>query len=332
MFLTFNNIIIFHYNQISKIIKNLYRIKGMINTFSFNTSTQDIIETKIFDLEYDSSNSNINNNFHNFSFPKEDIFMNTINDNLFNFEPIIKNQLNEKSKEKNDNFKIIDKTTKENIQKEIKEKIYLKKPFKEKKKLGRKIKSNECLGEHNKFSDDNVQMKLKNGILKSVFQFINKKIKIFYSDINKSSLSKMQLLKLKQKSKERSKAEYNKNFLNKTLKSIFSEEVSGKYLRYNPNHNKDLIEKLINDKDETKREIFYKLFNLTFMDCLNHFRGSHAFEELKGMNQFEQYLNEIKSVNDDDMYKNVLKYYLVNYEREVMDRKERNREKRKQFN
>ena len=198
--------------------------------------------------------------------------------------------------------------------------------------MGRKIKSNECLGEHNKFSDDNVQMKLKNGILKSVFQFINKKIKIFYSDINKSSLSKMQLLKLKQKSKERSKAEYNKNFLNKTLKSIFSEEVSGKYLRYNPNHNKDLIEKLINDKDETKREIFYKLFNLTFMDCLNHFRGSHAFEELKGMNQFEQYLNEIKSVNDDDMYKNVLKYYLVNYEREVMDRKERNREKRKQFN
>ena len=68
------------------------------------------------------------------------------------------------------------------------------------------------------------------------------------------------------------------------------------------------------------------------MDCLNHFRGSHAFEELKGMNQFEQYLNEIKSVNDDDMYKNVLKYYLVNYEREVMDRKERNREKRKKFN
>ena len=301
----------------------------MINLFSFNTSTQDIFDTQRFDLEYDSLNSNIINNFHSFSFSKEDIFINTINDNLFNFESIILKQLNQRSQQENDNIKIIDKTTKENIQKEIKEKIYLKKPFKEKKKLGRKTKSNECLGEHNKFSDDNIQNKIKNGILKSVLQFINMKIKTVYSNIDKSALSKMQLLKLKQKSKERSKAEYNKNFLKRTLKSIFSEEVSSKYLRYNPNHNKDLIEKLINGKDETKREIFYKLFNLTFMDCLNHFRGSHSFEELKGMNQFEQYFNEIKSVNGDDMYKNVLKYYLVNYEREVMDRKERNRKKRK---
>ena len=82
----------------------------MINTFSFNTSTQDIIETKIFDLEYDSSNSNINNNFHNFSFPKEDIFINTINDNLFNFEPIIKNQLNEKYTEGDKRKNIFKKT------------------------------------------------------------------------------------------------------------------------------------------------------------------------------------------------------------------------------
>ena len=150
-----------------------------------------------------------------------------------------------------------------------------------------------------------------------------------YSNKDKSSLNKMQLLKLKQNSKESTKAEYNKNLLNRTLKSIFSEEVSGKYLRYNPNHNKDLIEKLINDKDETKREIFSKLFNLTFMNCLNYFRGSHFFKELKGMNQFEQYLNELKLGNNDDMYKNVLKYYLVNYEREVMGRKERNKHKRK---
>ena len=34
----------------------------------------------------------------------------------------------------------------------------------------------------------------------------------------------MQLLKLKQKSKESTKAEYNKNLLNRTLKSIFSQE------------------------------------------------------------------------------------------------------------
>ena len=302
----------------------------MINLFSINTNNQVTKDySKSFDLEFDSLNSNINNNFDNFFFNKEDNFNHEINNNIFNFDSIIKNQSSKESEKENENKKIIDKITKENIQKEIKEKIYLKKPFKEKKKLGRKIKSNECLGEHNKFSDDNIQMKLKNGILKSIFKFINIKIKMVYSNKDKSSLNKMQLLKLKQKSKESTKAEYNKNLLNRTLKSIFSEEVSGKYLRYNPNHNKDLIIKLTTDKDEEKREIFNKLFNLTFMDCLNYFRGSRFFKELNGMNQFEQYLNELKLGNNDEMYKNVLQYYLVNYEREVMDRKERNRHKRK---
>ena len=270
-----------------------------------------------------------NNNFDNFFFNKEDNFNHEINNNIFNFDSLIKNQSSKESEKENENKKIIDKITKENIQKEIKEKIYLKKPFKEKKKLGRKIKSNECLGEHNKFSDDNIQMKLKNGILKSIFKFINIKIKMVYSNKDKSSLNKMQLLKLKQKSKESTKAEYNKNLLNRTLKSIFSQEVSGKYLRYNPNHNKDLIIKLTTDKDGEKRKIFNKLFNLTFMDCLNYFSGSRFFKELNGMNQFEQYLNELKLGNNDEIYKNVLQYYLVNYEREVMDRKERNRHKRK---
>ena len=302
----------------------------MINLFSINTNNQVTKDySKSFDLEFDSLNSNINNNFDNFFFIKEDNFNHEINNNIFNFDSIIKNQSSKESEKENDNKKIIDKITKENIHNEIKEKIYLKKPFKEKKKLGRKIKSNECLGEHNKFSDDNIQMKLKNGILKSIFKFINIKIKMVYSNKDKSSLNKMQLLKLKQKSKESTKAEYNKNLLNRTLKSIFSEEVSGKYLRYNPNHNKDLIKKLITDKDEEKRDIFNKLFNLTFMDCLNYFRGSHFLKELNGMNQFEQYLKELKLGNNDEMYKNVLKYYLVNYEREVMNRKERNRHKRK---
>jgi hypothetical protein len=31
-------------------------------------------------------------------------------------------------------------------------------------------------------------------------------------------------------------------FFNKTLKSIFSENISTKYSRYSPSHNKDIIE------------------------------------------------------------------------------------------
>ena len=73
----------------------------------------------------------------------------------------------------------IGKMTKEYIQLKIKEKIFLKKPFKEKKKLGRKIKSDECLGEHNKFSDDNIHRKLRKAILNSRLKFINEKLKMY---------------------------------------------------------------------------------------------------------------------------------------------------------
>jgi hypothetical protein len=110
------------------------------------------------------------------------------NDNSMNIEEIFvprqkldKNDSSEKkNKEKEKDNSIIDKITKENIQQEIKEKIYLKKPFKEKKKLGRKIKSDGYLGEHNKFPDDNIIRKIKSIILNNVLFFINQKIKINY--------------------------------------------------------------------------------------------------------------------------------------------------------
>jgi len=313
----------------------------MTNFLNFDSNQNYINYPKICDINLNLNDCNIDIKNDNYSSIIPDNYLNIIYNAqepflisqeynyILNFDSIIFNNTHQNSEMQNDKKNIIDKITKENIQKEIKEKIYLKKPFKEKKKLGRKIKSYECLGEHNKFSDDNIQMKLKNAILNSVFQFINQKLKILYSDNDKKFLNNMKLLKLKQNSKELSKVEYNKKLLRRTLKSIFSEEVSEKYSRYSPEHNKDLIETLINEKDEIKRIFFNKLFNLTFIDCLNHFRGSHFFEELCGMKKFEQYFNELKYGNNNDLYEKVLKYYLVNYEREVMDKKGRNRFKRK---
>ena len=76
------------------------------------------------------------------------------------------------SKIENDNGILIDRKMKENIQQKIRLKIFSKKPFKEKKKkLGRKIKSDECLGEHNKFSDDNVLRKIRRAVLNNVLIF-----------------------------------------------------------------------------------------------------------------------------------------------------------------
>ena len=224
---------------------------------------------------------------------------------------------------------IINKNMKEEFQQKIKEKIYIKKPFREKKKLGRKMKSDECLGEHNKFSDDNALRKIRSAVLNNVLVFINHNIKKMNSNLDNNSLKELQLFKLKQNETNKGRVDYNRKLLNRTLKSIFSEDISNKYLRYSPKHNKDLIEQLINEKDETKREFFNKILNLTFVDCLNHFRGSAIIEELNGLKKFEQYFKELQVGNYKEMYEKILKYHLFNYENEIMEKKERNRVSKK---
>ena len=90
----------------------------------------------------------------------------------------------------------------------MKNNIYLLKPFKEKKLIGRKRKSNEGLVEHNKFSDDNLIRKVKNIVLENIFLFINNKILSIYSTDernNQNDLKKKQLLKLSQKQIKKSK-------------------------------------------------------------------------------------------------------------------------------
>ena len=225
---------------------------------------------------------------------------------------------------------LFDKDYKEYIQQKIKENIYSKKPFKEKKLIGRKTKRNEGFGEHNKFSDDNLIRKCKHIVLDSVFVFINQKIIENYSNNEDKDFLKTKLLfKNGQNQVEKSKAEYNKLFLNKTLETIFSENISTKYSRYSPTHNKDLIEDLQNDKDEKKRKIFQGIFKLTFLDCLKCFRGSIFLEELSGMNTFYNYCNETNFGNNSKEYEDILKLFINNYEKIVIDKRPRNKRNKK---
>ena len=230
-----------------------------------------------------------------------------------------------KQKEEN----IFFKNDVENIQIKMRQNLYLKRPFKEEKNYGRKKKLKEGSGEHNKFSDDNLIRRSKHFALESVWNYINKKIKILYSNESPNILKKKQLLKLSQKLAERSKVEYNKIFIYKTLGEIFSEDVSSRYSRFNINHNKNLIDNLLNEKDEKKRTTFQKIFKLTFLDCLKHFRGNVFIEELDGMKKFDDYLNETDFGYNSDEYKKILKIFINNYEKIVM---EKNPRKKKQKN
>ena len=317
-----------------KLFFNMLRITDSSHNFTFNNYSsqhfrdsnsipylnEHLLMSELFYLDDNNSTPKINNEISLIDNENPDLLkdLEDSNENIKSKEKLIK-------WDKDDSNHINYKKYIQAIQSKVKEKIYLKRPFKEKKILGRKKKHNEGLGEHNKFSDDNILRKCKNVILDCILNYINDKIKLLYSNEKAILLKEKKLFKLKQNQKIRSRTNYNKIFLNKTLKEIFSENISTKYSRYSPSHNKDLIEFLINEKDEVKKAIFNKIFNLAFLDCIKHFRGSVLLDELQGMNQLNEYIKERKINKDDEEYFIILEYFINNFENIVMEKKARNR-------
>ena len=180
------------------------------------------------------------------------------------------------------------------------------------KKLGRKTKgekSNE--NEHNKYSFDNKLRKCKRMIIYELFHYINEKIYSLYnSKIGQGTdIKKLQILKYEQI--QNTKIDFNKAFLDKTLKDILSDELSKRVNNHKPNHNKILIDKLTSEDTQAIKDYFNGLFNLTFLDCLKYFRGENNDEYIyiQGLKRFtdlekdDQFLKENEKEYIDELRK-----------------------------
>jgi hypothetical protein len=181
----------------------------------------------------------------------------------------------------------------------------------------------------NKCSDENIRRNCKHMVIESLLEFINKKIRIYYNNNIGKGICTKQLQDLNQKQKSEPNIEFNKQFLKKKIGEIFS-EMSGRYTNYSQKHNYNLIQSLLNDKDININTYFNKLFNLTFMQCFAHFRGTEYHEELNGMRLLSE---ELESYTDeDDEYIGNLKYYFSKYEEIINNKKSRKSKKSKELN
>ena len=195
------------------------------------------------------------------------------------------------------------------------------------KMMGRKRKDSPTKGKHNKYSNDNLYRKVKSNLLNILYEFINSKIKEEYKNIPKYNVKKNILRKIEQKQIVNSNIAFNQNFLSTTLRKIFSVEISHKY-KCNYNHNENLINYLIDEQNE-KREKFASLFDLTFLDCINHFRGTKYFQELNGMMTYGEFKEKYK---DDNDYIKSMDYIVNNYETIIMNKKSRKSKQEREEN
>ena len=116
-------------------------------------------------------------------------------------------------------------------------------------KRGRKLKMSDEIGNHNNKTFDNLLKRIKHSLLKGLRVFINIKIKEVYKDDKK--LSSLELLTLTQEQANNSKIAFNKIFIHKSIKEIFSEQLSTKYKSKKNNlynHNEEVIKKLLSKK------------------------------------------------------------------------------------
>ena len=194
----------------------------------------------------------------------------------------------------------------------------------------RKNGENSTNSNHNKYSDDNSRRKIKRIIISELQDYINERIAYKYGNDIGEGMIKKRLMKLCQNQISNASIGFNIDFLNKTLKDIFSEDVTGRITNYSSDRNKEVIQELINNKDLVKRDYFEGLFNITFFDCLKYFRDDdiepYKLQYLEGFTKF----NEIKDKfykKKDKNYINHISKYLNNYEKILFNKKPRRSKK-----
>jgi len=172
-----------------------------------------------------------------------------------------------------------------------------------------------------KYRYDNLKRECKHLVIENVMKFINDKIYDEYKGNIGIGLTKKKLMKLNQFQKANTDAEFNKNFIRKTLKEILSQNITKQINFYDQDHNKKIIETVISEK----KEKFEKLFNLTFIECVEHFIGDKQIEELNGLTLFTELKDQIikKHGKEGELYYENLKLFLKDFENKINKAKPR---------
>ena len=185
--------------------------------------------------------------------------------------------------------------------------------------LGRKRKTSQRKGNHNKYAKDNIFRKIKNKMIKNLTNHINELINKKYNGNIGYGPNIKKIFTMNQNQIIFSK--YDKEFLQTPLKEILSNNISGKYYNFSLEHNKNIIESLLNEEDTEKRDFFKKFFNLKFIDCFKHFKGEKILPILEGLKSLDEVCKDIMKNDKDETYIKTFRYYVVHFEENILNKR-----------
>ena len=188
---------------------------------------------------------------------------------------------------------------------------------------------------HTKYSFDNLVRKIKSKLFASILIILNKSLKDKKEKASAKENQKQKksevmyncFLKLDQKIILQTNVKENLELFNKQLREIFSEDVSSKvqnFSKHGLKHNKIFIEEIKNDENRTKTNA---ILDMTFFECLEHFRGTKSYPALNGLE--EEYEKVIEDLSIEEDYKDNFIEHLKNLENMFQNKKPRNSKKKK---
>ena len=200
--------------------------------------------------------------------------------------------------------------------------------------LGQKRQSEN----HSKFAFDNLVRKIKSKLFGSILIILNKSLESNDKEktmtpnesqrVKKGEVSYECFLKPDQKIILQTNVRENLTLLDSKLRDIFSENVSTKAKNfskeYQLGYNKNFIEKIKNDEKKKKTN---DILDMTFFQCLEHFRGTNKYEALNGLEK--EYEKVIEELSDDEEYLESFKYQLNLFEDLYKNKRARNRNSNK---
>lgn len=183
--------------------------------------------------------------------------------------------------------------------------------------------------ELDKYSRDNLLRKVKKIAFDSILKFDNDIISKIYNNNIGNGIFIKKLFKNNYFQVKCIGVIFNQELLKTSQGEILSSNITTRYTNYPLDHNKKLIEELINEKDLEKREIFKNLFSKTLLECIEHLIGKKYFKELDGLEK----IFEIKmlNLNEKDEYKEQLKNVFNDIEKIYKEKKARKKKSKKKI-
>lgn len=175
-------------------------------------------------------------------------------------------------------------------------------------------------------NDDNLIRRAKKVIFSSLLKYNNDVILKAYNNSIGNGINIKKLLKTSYNHIKDTSAIFNNILLRKSQGDIFSENISSRHTNYPLNHNREIINKLLNETDEDKRVRFKNLFSRTLLDCIKHCLGIQKIEGLEGLEIV--FKKEIDKLDSSEEMKEELFNILSNIEKIFEEKRPRKRKKK----